>query len=112
MDSFDDYRFRSQVDSALATVKTVLDNTRSPTYAADVPHKYDDKYGLAEYLTNAAVAADLTVLELLGLSKEGLDQLVKWAQKRSITLRLKAETRCTYDREENRKVESSTQYVR
>lgn len=109
--SFDDYRFRSQVDSALTKVKTVLDNTRSPTYAADVPHKYDDKYGLAEYLTNSAVAADLTVLELLGLSKDGLDQLAKWAQKRSVTLRLKAETRCTYDREEKRKVESSTQYV-
>lgn len=108
---FDESRFRSQVDSALTKVATVLANTRKPTYAADVPHKYDDKFGLAEFLTNSGVAAELTVLELLGLSADGLQTILKWAQKRSVTLRLRAEERCEFIREEKKKVESNTEYV-
>jgi hypothetical protein len=37
---FDEHRFREQVNKALKSVKTVLDNTRCPQYAADVPHVY------------------------------------------------------------------------
>lgn len=37
---FDENRFREQVNRALKSVKTVLDNTRCPQYAADVPHVY------------------------------------------------------------------------
>jgi hypothetical protein len=111
MADFDEYGFRRKVDSALGQVATILANTRNPTYAADVPHKYGDKYGLAEFIVNSAVAADLTVLELLGLTADGLKTLVDWAKKRSVTLRLKAEERCEFDREEKRKVESSTEHV-
>lgn len=39
MSSFDEYRFRSKVDEALKKVRKVLDNTRDPKLAADVPHK-------------------------------------------------------------------------
>jgi hypothetical protein len=37
---FDESRFLGQVDRALKSVRTVLDNTRNPQYAADVPHVY------------------------------------------------------------------------
>lgn len=40
MQSFDESRFQAQVDRALKTVKTVLENNRVPQYAADVPHTY------------------------------------------------------------------------
>lgn len=42
MQSFDESRFQGQVDRALKTVKTVLDNNRVPQYAADVPHAYGE----------------------------------------------------------------------
>lgn len=34
---------RKSVDAALAVVRQVLDATRTPQYAADVPHSYNDK---------------------------------------------------------------------
>ena len=111
MNSYSESRFRSQVDSALKSVRTVLENTRRPQYPADVPHQYDDKYSLAEFVTNTALASQLNCLEALGLEEKGLRQLLKWAQTRSVTLRLKSEERCNYDREETRKVTSPTEHV-
>lgn len=62
--SFDEAVFKSRVSSALDRVRTILDNTRTPQYAADVSHEYSDKYLLAEYLTQSAVAAHHTTLEV------------------------------------------------
>jgi hypothetical protein len=111
MSHFDDYQFRQKVDRALNKVKTILHNARNPEYAADVPHSYDDKFGLAEFLTNAALAAESNVLEALGLTEKNLKKMVEWAKSRSVTLRLKATESWAFDREETRKVESSTEYV-
>jgi hypothetical protein len=88
-----------------------LHTTRSPTVAADVPHKYDDKYGLAAFLGNATLAAYINAFEILGLNETKLRQLLDWSKKRSVTLRFKADEKCTFDREEKRKVESSREYV-
>lgn len=112
MQHFDEARFRQQVDKALVTVKTVLDNTKNPTYPADVPHVYEDKYLLAEFLTNGALAAQLNCLELLGLNAKTLKQLKDWSEKRSVTLRLKAEEKCVFDREVTREEEDPTKHVR
>lgn len=111
MNPYNESRFRSQVDSALKSVRTVLENTRHPQYPADVPHQYDDKYSLAEFVTNTSLASQLNCLEALGLTQKSLQQLLKWAQSRSVTIRLKSEETCTYDREETRKVTSATEHV-
>ncbi len=71
------------------------------------------QYLLAEFLTNTAAAAELNVLELLGLDIKGLKTLREWASKnRSVTLRFKAEERCDFDREVTREEEDATKYVR
>eukprot|EP01122_Echinamoeba_exundans_P012393 TRINITY_DN5163_c0_g1_i1.p1 TRINITY_DN5163_c0_g1~~TRINITY_DN5163_c0_g1_i1.p1 ORF type:complete len:964 (-),score=215.79 TRINITY_DN5163_c0_g1_i1:8-2899(-) len=111
MDRLEEDRFRRRVNKAIGSVKTILENARNPDYADAVPHSYDDKYYLAEFLTNAALAAQLNVLELLGLTEKSLKKLISWAQSRSVTIRLKAEERCVFDREETRKVESVTEHV-
>jgi hypothetical protein len=111
MQSFEEQRFRRQVDTALQRVRTILDNTRAPQYPADVAHSYDDKYGLSEFLTNTAIAAQINCLEILGVNDKSLQQLKHWAETRSVTLRLKSEESCVFVREATRKVESSTQYV-
>ena len=110
MEEFSEYRFQQQVDKAVTAVKRVLETTRNPRYASEVVHTYDDKYGLAEYLTNSAIAAQMACLEHLGLTREGLAKLLDWASERSVTLRLKAEERCVYDREETRKEEDPTRH--
>lgn len=111
LQAFDESRFRRQVDAALQRIRTVLDITRSPQYPADVPHAYDDKYGLAEFLTNTAIAAELNNLDLLGVTDKHLTTMKKWVQTRSVTLRLKSEERCTFVREATREVESATKHV-
>jgi hypothetical protein len=111
MTDFVESRFRAQVDKALTSVRTILENNRVPQYPADVPHRYDDKYGLAEFLTNTAVAAQLNALEALGLNEGSLKQLLSWAASRSVSLRLKAEERCVFVKETTRKVEGNTEHV-
>lgn len=111
MDIYDDSAFKARVDAALRRVRTVLDNTRHPQYPADVPHRYDDKYLLAEFVTRISVASWLQCLEVVGLTAEQLGQLASWAKTRSVTLRLTAHEDCRWLREEKRKVESAEERV-
>ncbi|RYE89468.1 MAG: hypothetical protein EOO75_11760, partial [Myxococcales bacterium] len=111
MERYDEARFRVAVDGALRSIRTILDNARNPRYPQDVPHQYDDKYVLAEFLTRTATAAILQCLGSIGLSSEGLGQLVGWARDRSVTLRFQARESCTFVREETRQVESASQHV-
>jgi hypothetical protein len=111
MDSYHEHELRSRVDAALRRIRTVLDNTRNPQYPADVPHKYDDKYLLAEFLTRVSVAAVLQSLESVGLTPQKLGQLREWARTRSVTLRLAAQEDCKFLREETRKVDSGQEIV-
>eukprot|EP01104_Vermistella_antarctica_P016952 TRINITY_DN590_c0_g1_i2.p1 TRINITY_DN590_c0_g1~~TRINITY_DN590_c0_g1_i2.p1 ORF type:complete len:948 (+),score=314.10 TRINITY_DN590_c0_g1_i2:144-2987(+) len=111
--AFDEARFRRQVDAAISTVRTVLDNARHPTYPADVSHHYNDKYLLAEFLTNTTVASLLNTFSKMGLDETKLKQLLSRSEggKRSVTLRFTSEEGCEYDREEVRKVKSPTSLV-
>jgi hypothetical protein len=102
--SFDEERFRRQVDAALEQSRKVLDITKNPTYPADVAHQYDDKYLLSEFLCNTALAAQLNCLEQLGLDAGKLKTVKAWSEKRSVTLRLKAQETCTFLRETTREV--------
>jgi hypothetical protein len=111
MQSFDETRFQQKVDNALHRVRTILATTREPTYPSDVFHKYEDKYFLAEFLTNTALASQVNCLELLGVDGEKLKTMKEWATARSVTLRLSCEETCVFDRQEERKVESPTTVV-
>ena len=74
---FDEYQFRRQVDQGLETVRRVLENTRCPTYAADSDHAYGDKYALSEFLANSALAAQINVLERMGVDAAKLARLTR-----------------------------------
>ncbi|HRH00808.1 MAG TPA: hypothetical protein PLR99_31415, partial [Polyangiaceae bacterium] len=106
MQRYDEQQFKARIDAALGRIRTLLENTRSPQYAADVPHSYDDKYLLAEHVTQVSVAALLQCLEVAGLSEEGCATLRQWAEKRSVTLRLEAKEECRFLREEIRTIDS------
>lgn len=106
MNPYAEHQFKAKIDAALRTIRKILDNTRNPETAADVPHSYDDKYLLAEVATHLAMASTLQSLELVGLSADGLGQLREWAKTRAVSLRLSAQETCRFSREESRKVES------
>ena len=84
---------------------------RHPAYPGDVPHEYNDKYVLAEFLTSTCLAAEINALEYLGLSADHLQQLREWSAEKAVTLRFSTEERCAFDRKETRKVESDTERV-
>lgn len=109
--SFDQPDFTTRIDAALKRIRTVLDNTRHPQYPADVPHRYDDKYLLAEFVTRVAAAATLQCLEVLGLTAAQVAELREWAKTRAVTLRLTAQEDCRFLREVTRKVESPEERV-
>ncbi len=140
MSYYNENTFRSRVDQAMVQVKQILDNTRNPTVASDVPHEYTDKYLLAQFLTNAGlchhpllssavlhdrsllhcmcvcysrsgVVSVVNALEALGLDSAKLAQLVEAAKDRSVTLRLKSEETCKFLRTVVREVEAPTSYV-
>jgi hypothetical protein len=83
--------FRTQVDYALNVVKRVLEVSRHPQIPGDVHHKYDDKYLLAEIVTNTSVAAIVNCLELLGALD--LTMLKEWSQTKALTLAFRSTER-------------------
>lgn len=105
-DSFEESRFQRQVDAALDKVRTILHTSREPNYPDKVFHNYDDKYMLVDFLTNTALAAEVNCLELIGVDSKALQTLRGWSKERSVTLRMKGEEHCVFDREKERKIES------
>lgn len=102
---FDEHGFRRKVDSALASVRRVLDATRNPEYPTEVDHAYSDKYGIAEVATNQALAAIVNTLEATGATGAKLEQMRAWAADgKAVTLSFKATRRCEYAREEERNI--------
>lgn len=110
MPSYDERAFTERIEAARKHIRTVLDHTRNPQRPADVPHRYDDKFLLAEFVTRTAVAAVVQALEAIGLTAAQAAELRAWAKTRAVTLRLIAHEDCRFLREERRKVESS-EYV-
>ena len=72
MNEFDEQAFRNKVDAALGQVRTILAATRDPKLADEVQHRYEDKYLLAELLTNAAVGGVLNSFDAIGLTSKGM----------------------------------------
>ena len=109
--TFNEDRFKAQVDKALRAVQRILDVTRNPRYAEDEDHTYDDKFGLTEFLTNAAFAAQINVLSRMGLNEKKLQRLVDMVQKdrKSVTLRFVSEETCSFLKENVVDVESQRQ---
>jgi hypothetical protein len=105
-DDFIDWRFRASVEKALRSVEQILGTTRNPRLLEDEDHVYEDKYALAEFLTNTIVAAQMNVLGALGLTDEIFDELWKTVheEKRSVTLRFQAELSTRFVKEEQVKV--------
>ena len=110
--SFDEVGFRSKMDKGLSKARTILENHKHPMYPADVEHVYNDKFLLAEVVVGLGICSNVVLLELLGVNPKTLKTLKEWAERQSVTLRLKAEEKCTFDRETKREVESSTKHVR
>ena len=95
------------VEEALKTVERILEVQRNPRLAEKVEHEYDNKYELAEKMTNTAIIAQMNCLERMGLD---VNQLKAFKSKPT-TLRFKASETCSFLKEQGVEVpmESSEQ---
>jgi hypothetical protein len=109
--AFEEDRFRARVEEALKKVETLLDLNKSPELPSDVSHRYDDKYLLAEFLTNVALASTVNVLERLGVGRETFAKLLAWSKSHSVSLVFRSEERCDFSRKEVRKEEGKVSVV-
>lgn len=108
-DHYVEHRFKQKVSKALASAQKVLSTARNPTFAEDQPHSYDDKYALAEHLTSVSIAAQLNVLESIGLTAPMLEQGRQWAADgKAVTLRLSSTERTSFLREATSDIPRST----
>ena len=110
MESYEEQRFKFQLEKGLARARLVLngDKLQDPS---SVPHQYQDKFGLAELLGSSTAAALLNSLKALGLAEDALETIRKWAKNRQIVLRLDSSQSCVFLREETRKEDSKTKHV-
>jgi len=99
------------MQKALERVRAVLEAERAPRLAHDVHHQYNDKYVLAECITNMAAASQVNCLSALGAYPEHLRQLAMWADKSAVVLRFDMKETCTYLRKQTREQESPTKHV-
>ena len=111
MDSYDEHGFAARIEAARRRIRTILDNTRNPQLPADVPHRYEDKYLLAEIIGRVSTASVIQCLEVIGMTAAQLAQMREWAKTRSVTIRLTAHEDCGFLREASRKVESPHAHV-
>lgn len=106
-ETYDEARMQSQFGAALATVKQILNTTRHPEFAVDVPHTYQDKYLLAEFLTNTAIVAELNALESMGLKGKTV-RLQNWVSKgQAASVGFRARQKCEFLRNESQQVGDS-----
>jgi len=90
--------FRHRLSNALEELKKVLAVEKNPQYPGDVPHKYDDKYLLAEMATRAAMMAQLNVLNVItnGKLADQMDTLSTSARSSVVTLQFNIEEKCEF----------------
>lgn len=105
--------FESRLQGALKRVKTVLHVDRHLCFASGRQHLYQDKYLLAETLTNAAIASHINCMVTgLGLSADILTTMAEWLKSgSSVSLLFVRTERSDYDRKELREVVSPSSNV-
>eukprot|EP01032_Pedospumella_encystans_P018056 gene18056-20567_t len=110
MSEYYELRMHAKIEECLKTVAVVLSNNKSSTIAAAdrVSHRYEDKYLLANHLTNTSIACLLHGLELIGVSRSNLETFKAWNSNRAVSLKFSFKTRCKFIKEIERDVEDPT----
>ena len=99
--------FRAKIAAAQEQIKLILDNEREPKLAEDVPHTYEDKYLLAEFITNSTFCAFTQALRHLGITDEILQKAREASKTKSITIQFRAQEKCEFVRKQERTEESA-----
>ena len=75
-------------------VRSVLNDTKHPSLAGEVSHRYEDKFLLVEYLTDTAIASGISCLTELGCTPDKLTRAREWAASSAVFLVFNSSVRC------------------
>ncbi len=102
--------FETRFELALDQVRSVLSDAKSASsfVIADpnIPHEYEDKYLLNEFVVNSAIAITLQTLEVFGLSFADLHKISKSGKPASLLFSI--QTTCDLKNEKEAEIESLT----
>jgi len=87
--SFNEYKFRTQIDKALKSMETILENTKKPTLLGEIDHTYQDKYALVEFVANSGIASYTNALKSIGLDDTIMKKSLNWVHNLNQTVSLK-----------------------
>lgn len=115
-DFFDEETFHGHVQSCIDRVKLLLRDEKSATSAyiapaIDIPHKYVDKYTLAEQIVNITAACIWNAFFALGLTSEQYEQIQSWeAQGNVVSMRFHHDHKWTFIKETTRDETDTTEF--
>ena len=103
---FDQQRFERKLSKALDQARLVLEVNKNVTNPGNLPHQYDDKYHLTNYLSNSAILSVLIALGTLGIDLNILNKLKEWSVTHEVSLRFQSQEKCEFVKETKREVEN------
>ncbi len=106
-DYFSENAFRRRMDNAQTSIQRILSSQKAFAIrvADEVPHKYEDKYLLAEQCSKCALAAVINTFLALGLTNDQLNGIVAWSKDNSVTFELEINRTCKFEKETVREEE-------
>ena len=78
---YEEKRFKQRLNESLVTIKNLLENDKTNPSAStsfgladdSIPHKWEDKYRLTEFMTNMGIAAILNTFAKFGIDEVKLN---------------------------------------
>jgi hypothetical protein len=83
--------FENQINESLLEVRKILtQNKTAHVLSQAMPHQYQDKYSMVEFLTSTSILSSLVILSKLGLNNRDIGKLINWSKSQTLTLRFQA----------------------
>lgn len=111
MNEFEVRHFRDVIDRSLQQAKIFLDHEKSQELVVvdgTVPHRYEDKYLLAEQVTKGAAVGVLNSLQAIGMSAQMLTTLQSWSINSTVVLRMEWEESSVFKKTVTHREEATT----
>lgn len=108
---FDENAFLQKLQNGINQVKQVLGAERNPKIAPDCPHRWTDKFALADFTLSTTASSILETLKKLGLSDAFIKKNAeKNFKTKTVTLAFERSLECVFVKKEER-VEKSDAFV-
>ena len=100
-----------KVSAALNAASDVLTSNKEPVMLGDVPHDYEDKFEMAEFIVKSAREATLSIFKTIGVTEDQMKIANEWSANDRVTIEFKSEEFCDLNKQTEREESSPTDEV-